>query len=55
MKVFAVMLLMIISDIIIFGLVVPYVFKRVYKWYINRVSRQTVDVNPIVGFIGGVK
>ena len=47
---------MLLMDFIIFALIVPFVIKKGYAWYIKRSCRETVNVNPIVGFItGGVK
>jgi hypothetical protein len=55
MKVLITLAIMLLIDLIVFTLIVPFVIKKGYSWYVKRSCRKTVDVNPIVGFIGGVK
>lgn len=53
MKVLITLAVMLMIDFVIFALIVPFVIKKGYSWYIKRSCRKTVDVNPIVGFIAG--
>jgi hypothetical protein len=55
MKALITLAIMLLIDLIVFTLIVPFVIKKGYSWYVKRSCRETVDVNPIVGFIGGVK
>lgn len=55
MKALLIIAIMLISDLIIFGLIIPFIIKKAYQWYIKNTVRETVNVNPIVALIGGTK
>ncbi len=55
MKALIIIIIMLISDIIIFGLIVPFVIKKAYRWYTIRTTRETVNVNLTTALLGGTK
>jgi hypothetical protein len=56
MKALITLAIMLLIDLIVFTLIVPYLIKKGYSWYVKRSCRETVDVNPVKGLlVGGVK
>lgn len=55
MKVLITMLVMLLVDLVIFGLIIPFVVKKIYGVYKARSCRETVDVNPVSALLGGAR
>lgn len=57
MKVLIGLLIAVLIDIVLFTLVIPFVVKKLMQRYGHNkaMEAEVVDVNPVVGLIGGVR